>query len=147
MKKRVAAPHYQKRQYPRVLLHTMVVWRSLEEDGETAGGQREGSVLMLDFNYCYVSLSGTDIPKRLVLFPVEGVELKCVFDTELRDKKLLYLVKNREELVHDKGMMERILPWLKEENRKAVCENEQKKKGTPKKPPKKHEFNEMELLQ
>lgn len=147
MKKRVAAPHYQKRQYPRVLLHATVAWRSLEEDGETAVRQKEGSVRMLDFNYCYVSLSGTDIPKRLVLFPVEGVELKCAFDTELRDKKLLYLVENREELVRDKAVMDRILPWLKEENRKAVCENEQKKKGTPKKPPKKHEFNEMELLQ
>lgn len=141
IKKRVTAPHYQKRQYPRVSLHAKVSWRASEDESI-----KGGKVLMVDFNYCYVSLIGVNLPKRMVLYPVDGVELRCVLDSEIRDRKQLYVVENREELVHDKAMMERILPWLKEENCKVVQKNEQKK-ATSKKAPKQPEFNETELLQ
>lgn len=145
MKKRMTAPSYQKRQYPRILLETEVMCQGVEaQDGEDKGCM----VQLRDFNYCFVTLvSDRKLPKELLLKPVEEVVLRCRYEKTLRNGMLLYAVENIEDLTGGKPTEIKLLQWLAE-NMKNSNHVEAGEKHTVKKKNsvKKKAFDEKDLL-
>lgn len=142
-KKRVTAPFYQKRQYPRILLDTMVVYSKSGKDGE------QKIINVYDFNYRYVSLDSDITSKQIVLYLLEDISLDCVYDMELRNGYKLYRVTNCDALVADAEKMERLTDWLLETTIEAASrlEHTNKVKNQKKKADRKNkDFNEMDLV-
>lgn len=142
-KKRVTAPFYQKRQYPRILLDTMVAYSENGKDRE------KEKINIYDFNYRYVSLDSDITSKQIVLYLLEDISLDCVYETELRNGYKLYRVENCDALVADAEKMERLTDWLSETTIEATnrLEHTMKVKNQKKKADrKKKDFNEMDLV-
>lgn len=145
-RKRVAAPFYQKRQYPRILLEADVL---CECAGEQEENLKEGQTVHLrDFNYCYVTLRrGQVLPEELNLKLTEELMLHCVYETTLRNSDLLYGVTNVDALTRDTGKAALLASWLEQTARKA--EETGKAEKEPAKQTalaKKTEFDEKDLL-
>jgi len=145
-KKRVAAPFYQKRLYPRILLDTEVPYRlpAAEE-----GLAEAGMILLHDFNYCYASLDSKHAPERIRLDIMEGIALECRFDSELHSGYQLYVVENYTEFVKDAAQSKRLADWLEMKNKEALSRLESKKKmqaAQKKEAGKKKEFDEKDLV-
>lgn len=139
-KKRAVSPFYQKRQYPRVLLNMEVSYLSDE-------GRNTGQLHLRDFNYCYVSLRGENLPKELTLILTDDIELKCVYNMELRSGDLLYTVKNRDSLMNDRTKEKLFLTWLCENSRKAsTCAAGEKPPQKSVSSKKQKEFDETDFL-
>lgn len=142
-KKRVTAPFYQKRQYPRILLDTMVVYSKSGKDGE------QKTINVYDFNYRYVSLDSDITSKQIVLYLLEDISLDCAYEMELRNGYKLYRVTNCDALVADAEKMERLTDWLLETTIEAASrlEHTNKVKNQKKKADRKNkDFNEMDLV-
>ena len=122
-KKRVATPFYQKRQYPRILLNVKVPYQI---------NGTENFAFLRNFNYCYVSLRGENLPEELTLILTEELHFVCVYKSKLYNKDSLYTVVNREEFIQDEEKYTLLLQWLNETN-KAAIEREKEKKEQQKK--------------
>lgn len=152
MKKRVTAPFYQKRQYPRILLDVMVGYSFAENNGmkqEDGKMLPEGKINLYDFNYRYVSIDSSRVLKHIVLYITEDIWLDCVYETELRGGHKLYRVENCDALVTDAEKMERLVEWLSVTNKEAEerLNRTVKKQATQRKAEsKKKDFDEMNLI-
>lgn len=143
--KRLTTPFFQKRQYPRILLDVQVdcyVW-----EGELC--KLHGSVLLHDFNYCYVSVEQNMNQAKISLKLVDDIEVECSYERELDSKYQLYEVTNLKNIVDDMEKAEKLMVWLKQKNAEAIErqeKNRRKNKKQKKKEGKRREFSEMDLL-
>ncbi|MCR5303329.1 MAG: glycosyltransferase [Lachnospiraceae bacterium] len=132
MKKRVTAPFYQKRCYPRVLLDMEIPCKEI----------KEGKIKVHDFNYAYFTLSeeAPELTDMHVAFSRNAV-FELEFDRVLRNGKKLYSVKNLEEVMDDREAADEVLEFLVEHEKNAEVE----KKRAQRKKSKKAEqlFNDM----
>lgn len=111
--KRVTSPFYQKRQYPRILLDIKV-------PAEASEGGKKMTVHLWDFNYCYVSLRGSGLPKELTLYLTERISLHCVYENDIHDSEHLYAVTNGETLARSPETSDELLAWVSKMNKDAV---------------------------
>ena len=111
--KRVTSPFYQKRQYPRILLDIKV-------PAETADDGKKMTVHLWDFNYCYVSLRGSGLPRELILHLTEKISLHCVYENDIHDSEHLYVVTNGENLARSPETSDELLAWVSKMNKDAV---------------------------
>ena len=139
--KRVSTPFYQKRQYPRILLDTMVYY---SEEGEEYANRR---LHLCDFNYCYASTDESNLPDRLTIWLTDELALHCVYETKIHSGERLYNVTNINELIRDEEKSALLLDWLAKTNRQARAGKKaafkQPQKSTA---PKKTDFDEKELV-
>lgn len=142
-KKRVTAPFYQKRQYPRILLDTMVDY-SLPKDDSV-----KGQVNLYDFNYRYASLESGCEESRIILHITENISLDCIYETKLQNGYLLYRVENCDALVNDRLTMEQLTEWLSSTHKEAeerLNKAARKQAAERKAESKKKDFDEMNLI-
>lgn len=142
--KRVEAPNYEKRQYPRILLKTETEGWDLEKGMKLGGCQK---LPLWDFNYWGVTID-TDrkLPDRLGLMLVDGMALYCRYETVLRNGKQLYVVTNMDAIVQDAEKEERLLAWLEKTAEGALGKDREKKTHARKKASVRKEFDEKDLL-
>ena len=138
-KKRVTTPFFQKRQYPRILLDTMVKCEDMPE----------GTIKLYDFNYCYATLQSESAPQKLALEVTDGIVLNGIYETEISTGNKLYRIENCEEITKDRMKSDRLIEWLaitnaKAQGRKAEAPQIKERKGGAEKG--KEEFNESQLL-
>lgn len=142
-KKRVTAPFYQKRQYPRILLDTMVDY-SLPKENTV-----KGKVNLYDFNYRYASLDGGCEENHIYLHITEDIYFDCIYETKLRNGYQLYRVENCDALVNDRIKMENLTKWLSSTNKEAeerLNKAVRKQAAEQKAESKKKDFDEMNLI-
>lgn len=141
-KKRVAAPLYQKRQYPRILLNVDVDY-SLE------GNKKIGKILLHDYNYLYVSVLLEEKIDCFILRLMKEIELICQYETEIRKGHKLYRVLNHQEIFHNDDLMNKLLIWLSETNQIALKKQEHSTREIAKERKEakhKKEFDEIDLV-
>lgn len=141
-RKRVAAPFYQKRQYPRIFLKTEVFYRDMEiAQSKTVNEQK---VYLEDFNYCYVTLvHDKELPQTVALQLTEGIELFCQFDSIKRDGTFLYRITNVDALTSNVQTATKLMAWLMETYKDNLSDTETTVKKSSKG---KKDFDEKDLL-
>lgn len=137
--KRVTAPFFQKRKYPRILLDIDVSCKEVKDK----------KVRLKDFNYQYVCIGTENLPEELTLEIVEGkIRFMCCFESEVRTDERLYKVSNINTIMSDKESYDILLTWLNETHREAIG-RENRRKIQEKKAEKENrdnEFNESKLV-
>ena len=137
-KKRVTAPFFQKRKYPRIFLEVLVPCVETEDK----------TVMLHDFNYYCANITDAAKRKRLTLTVAEDIKLYCVLDEDIHIEKTLYRVENINEIMNDSEKYRKLLDWLTKTNEEAVILNKEKIKKEKKedKEKKDKEFDEKELV-
>lgn len=137
-KKRVTAPVFQKRKYPRIFLEVLVPCVETEDK----------TVMLHDFNYYCANITDAAKRKRLTLTVAEDIKLYCVLDEDIHIEKTLYRVENINEIMNDSEKYRKLLDWLTKTNEEAVILNKEKIKKEKKedKEKKDKEFDEKELV-
>lgn len=137
-KKRVVAPFFQKRQYPRILLNVEVPCK------ETA----EKTIRLHDFNYRYASIGNADSPNELTLSVAGDIRFLCVFDSEIRSGERLYRVTNIEDIMSHAKQYEKLLQWLTQTHETAVAQEKERllQKKKEEKENQNKEFDENKLV-
>ena len=140
-KKRVVAPLYQKRQYPRILLNREVAYI-------IEGDKKERKILLHDFNYLYVSVLLEEEIDCFTLKLTEEIALTCKYESEIRKGHKLYHVLNHEEILQSDELTNGLLIWLIEMNQIALekQEHSRREKAKERKEEKKKEFDEIDLV-
>lgn len=133
MKKRVAPPFYQKRNYPRVMI----------DDDMPCLNEGIESVKVFDYNYVCVTVVDDDMPENLRLVVKDDIVLECQFETEIRKGLRLYNVVNYKEIVDDKRKRNEVLEWLVEQSGKH---NQEERTAARARSAKTGEFDEIGLL-
>lgn len=148
-KKRITSPFYQKRQYPRVLLDADAAYRIPKDALKDAGMSEKGTIHVVDFNYCFVSIDNEKNPKKITLLPDEKYYLECEFVEELQSGQKLYRVMNVEKIWRNDAVMNELLAWLIKTNDEACkksAEREAQRKAEEKAQKKKEDFDETKLV-
>ncbi len=132
MKKRVSAPFYQKRCYPRVVLDIEVPCKEVKGN----------KIMVHDFNYAYFTLSedAPELSSMHVAFSKNTV-FELEYERMLRTGRKLYAVKNLEDIMDNEETADEVLEFLVEHEKNA----EQERKRSARKKTKKAEqvFNDM----
>lgn len=121
-KKRVAAPFFQKRKYPRIALDTTVNYYVKDKNDEKviSDFSFKGKLKLCDFNYCYASFDEALMPKKIVVEIVNGIYFNCCDESKLQNGKKLYLVENIDEIIKDPQKNEKLVQWLHNINTIAI---------------------------
>ncbi len=137
-KKRVVAPFFQKRQYPRIAL-------DIDVRCESEGLE---SVHLYDFNYCYINVPKTILKNEITIIVADDIKLHCVADQEIRGGKKLYRITNMAEIMDNEVLYDRLLEWLSKTHEEAILSSKEKlvKEKAAEKANRKREFNESELV-
>ncbi len=108
-KKRVEAPFFHKRLYPRILLNIDVPCK------ETPGEK----IRLYDFNYLYANIKTVEKLQELTLTVAGDVLFHCVFETEVRDGECLYRVTNVDDIRANTMEYNKLVEWLNITQEKA----------------------------
>ncbi len=105
-KKRIEAPFFQKRAYPRIPINADTEWKI---------GNETRIIKILDFNYHFLSVSDSeDLPEESTVLIKDKLELHVVSHMKAGNRNRLYRVENIEELVKDDASYKLLLDWFEE---------------------------------
>ncbi len=104
VKKRFETPFFQKRSFPRVPIDEEVTW---------IYNEKVGSVKLIDFNYCYVSVPKmSSMPKEARIVLVDDIEINCRYTNKIVGSNTLYEITDIEQIIKDVDKYNRLLIWL-----------------------------------
>ncbi len=140
--KRLAAPSFQKRMYPRILLNTEVEYYADKE---------EYDVKIIDFNFLYANLALQDGPQEMKLYLTDDITLLLKFAQNGFAANSLYEVVNMEEILRDEEAYQRLLNYLVERNKVARNNSDRVRVEVMRKQREQEKakivvFNEMDLI-
>ncbi|WP_291546963.1 glycosyltransferase family 2 protein [Clostridium sp. HMP27] len=129
--KRTKETFYENRRLPRI---------NMNVDVKTEKGD---FVNVINYNYKYIALNIKDQPEKLLLIPVDGLELDCQYERTVRENIQLYAIKNYNE-IHTNNEKQKLLEKWIEETRATKLEKMEARNDT--KVSKTNELKEMDFL-
>ncbi len=137
--KRVVAPFFQKRQYPRILLNTDV----------TCKEKTDGKIRLRDFNYRYVSIGTAATPEKITIgIADDSIWFRCRFESEIRPTERLYQIENIDDIMSNKKEYNILLQWLTKTHEEALLKDKERatKEKQAERENRNKEFNENNFI-